>query len=147
MMEDNQSKAKNMNTGKIDDNQQQETKDTSTVAGNRIGQESPSASNGDRYKLMAVVGYVVPFLFFIPLLTEASTNKFSRYHANQQLLLLLFWIIGQIIASILMFVLIGALLYLLVFIVGVIFMVIGIINVLNGEMKQLPILGKYEFIK
>lgn len=109
--------------------------------------EGSNANSIEKHKLLAVVGYIVPFLFFIPLLTEAKDNKFARYHANQQLLLLLFWIVSQIIASLLTFILIGMLLYPVIYIAGIIFMVMGIINALNGEMKPLPVLGKYELIK
>ena len=80
-------------------------------------------------------------------MTEAKDNKFARYHANQQLLLLLFWVVAQIIASLLAFVLIGMLLYPVIYIIGIIFMVMGVINALNGEMKPLPVLGRYELIK
>ena len=115
--------------------------ESSEAAGNS------SADDIEKNKLFAVIGYVVPFLFFVPLISEASTNKFARYHANQQLLLLLFWVIGQVVASLLVVVVIGALLYPVVVIGGVILMVMGIINALNGEMKPLPVLGKFDLIK
>jgi uncharacterized membrane protein len=106
-----------------------------------------TTNNIDNHKVMAIIGYIFPFLFFVPLITEAKANKFARYHANQQLLLLLFWIISQIVASLLTAILIGILLYPVIYLIGIIFMVMGVLNVLNGEMKPLPTIGKYELIK
>jgi len=34
-------------------------------------------------KAMAIIGYILPFLFFIPLVTDAKTSPFARFHANQ----------------------------------------------------------------
>jgi len=109
----------------------------------------PKTNTGDieSHKIMAIVGYIIPLLFFVPLLSEAKDNKFARYHANQQLLLLLFWVGGQVVTSLLAAVVIGFLLMPVVYIVGIIFMIMGIINVLNGEMKPLPVLGKYDLLK
>jgi len=109
---------------------------------------SGGAGGGDsNAKVLAIVGYILPFLFFIPLLSDDKTNKFARFHANQQLLLLLFWVIGNIVSSLLMTVLIGFLVYPVVYVIGIIYMVLGIVNVANGEMKELPVLGKYQLIK
>jgi uncharacterized membrane protein len=129
------------------ENENTKTGDTDKNQGGRPQQGNTGVDNVDKHKTLAVIGYILPFLFVIPLITEASTNKFARYNANQQLLLLLFWVGGQIVASLFAFVLIGFLLYPVIYVVGIILMVMGIINSLNGEMKPLPVLGKYELIK
>lgn len=37
-------------------------------------------------KVFAIIGYVLPFLFFLPLvMDDLKQNPFSRYHANQSL--------------------------------------------------------------
>ena len=42
------------------------------------------------HKMYAILGYILPFLFFLPLLSESSKNNpFARFHANQQLILLI----------------------------------------------------------
>lgn len=113
----------------------------------------PSAPAGggsgsvDQNKIFAIVGYIVPFLFFIPLVTDAKSNAFAKFHANQQLNLLLFWVIGQLVSMALMIVLIGVLLQPLVMIAGIVFMILGIINAANGKTKELPLIGKYQLIK
>lgn len=112
---------------------------------------SPQAGGGggdNQHKTIAILGYVLPFLFFIPLLSEeAKTNRFAKYHANQQLNLLLWWVVGNILASVLTFVVIGVLLYPIVYIGGIIFLILGVINASNGETKPLPLIGKIELLK
>lgn len=111
------------------------------------GSSNSGQQSIDQNKILGIIGYIIPLLFFLPLITDAKNDKFAKYHANQQLLLLLFWVIGQIAASVLTIVIIGVLLYPIVMIAGIVFMIMGIINVANGQMKPLPIIGKWELIK
>lgn len=92
-------------------------------------------------RLFGILGYIFPILFFLPLVTDAKDNTFAKYHANQQLLLLLFLIIGNTAASILTVILIGLLLYPVVWIFGLVCMVLGIMNVVNDRQKPLPLIG------
>jgi len=92
-------------------------------------------------RLFGIIGYIFPILFFLPLITEAKDNSFAKYHANQQLLLLLFLIIGSTAASILTVILIGLLLFPVVWIFGLVCMVMGILNVVNDREKPLPLIG------
>lgn len=108
---------------------------------------SHAASGTDQHEIVAIIGYILPFLFFLPFLGEAKNNTFAKFHANQQLNLLLFEVIGWGIASFLTIVLIGLLLMPLVVIASVVLAIMGIINVVNGEMKPLPLIGKYQLIK
>ena len=73
-------------------------------------QETPSApmqapvtnadSVGDN-KLFAILGYILPFLFFIPMLNESSKhNAFARTHADQQLTLLVIWVVWSIFSNV-----------------------------------------------
>lgn len=108
-------------------------------------EEKPSSDSGEadvsQVRLFGIIGYIFPILFFLPLVTEAKDNSFAKYHANQQLLLLLFLIIGNAAASILTVILIGLLLYPVVWIYGLVCMVLGILNVVNDREKPLPIIG------
>jgi uncharacterized membrane protein len=106
-----------------------------------------SGSGIDEHKLFGVLGYIIPILFFLPLVTDAKDNEFAKFHANQQLNLLLMIVVGQIAAFILTIVLIGLLLMPLVWLAYVVFMIMGIINVANGQMKELPVIGKFRLIK
>jgi len=87
---------------------------------------------------MAIVAYI---LFFIPLLTDAKKDSFVRYHVRQGFLVFLcavaVWIIGGILTW--RFYGITNLLNLVV----LVFVVLGIINVVNGKEKPLPLIGKF----
>lgn len=104
-------------------------------------------SDAEKNKAMAIIGYIIPILFFIPLVTDAKNSPFAKFHANQQLDFLLFAVVGYIVSSILMVVLIGFLLYFLVIIASIVFMIMGIINAAKGEMKPLPFIGGINIIK
>ena len=92
-------------------------------------------------RLFGILGYIFPVLFFLPLVTEVKDNSFAKFHANQQLLLLLFLVVGYVAANILTFILIGLLLYPIVMIFYLVFMIIGILNVVNNQEKALPLIG------
>ena len=97
---------------------------------------------------MAIIGYIIPILFFIPLLSDDSKKSpFAKFHANQQLIILIFSLIGFTVASVLVIILIGFLLYIIVWIAVIVFIIMGVINASNGEMKKLPIIGDFEIIK
>lgn len=114
---------------------------------NQAPEPKPTNEDVDKNKAMAIVGYILPILFFIPLITEAKNSQFAKFHANQQLNLLLFCVIGYIASSILMVILIGFLLYFIVMIGSVVFLIMGVINAAKGEMKRLPLIGGIEIIK
>jgi len=118
----------------------EQTSQTETGGGN-------NQNDAEKNKAMAIVGYIIPILFFIPLVTDAKDSPFAKFHANQQLNLLLFWVVGQIVGSVLIMVIVGALILPLVIIAGLIFMIMGIINASKGEMKKLPLIGGIEIIK
>lgn len=110
-------------------------------------EEQPRGEGAEQYKAIAIIGYIIPLLFFIPLLSDAKKNRYALFHANQQLNLLLWWVIGQVAGSILMVVLVGILVLAAVYIGGLVFMVMGIINAANGSMKPLPLIGKIQLLK
>jgi len=97
------------------------------------------AQDAEKNKGMAVVAYI---LFFIPLFTDAKDSPFVKFHMKQSIILLLFCVVGTIASSILAFVLIGFLLGPLVSLATLILFIIGIINALNGKMKELPYIGQ-----
>ena len=110
---------------------------------------APSAdkSDAESNKALAIVGYIIPILFFLPLVIEASKNSpFAKFHANQQLILLISWfavhVVGMIIPVIGWFIILPlGWLFLLVCVI------LGIISAANGEMKQLPLIGGFTILK
>lgn len=115
-------------------------------------------------KTMAWLSYL---LFFIPLLTGAhKTSPFVKFHANQGTVLFLASLALSIVFGILSAILTAVLtasiatwgaaltiasifsfVWLALGIVIVIFMVVGILNAVNGRMKPLPVIGRFTIIK
>ncbi|OGI15411.1 MAG: hypothetical protein A2Z52_01605 [Candidatus Moranbacteria bacterium RBG_19FT_COMBO_42_6] len=105
-----------------------------------------SQSDAEKNKIMAIVGYILPILFFIPLISDAKNSPFAKFHANQQLDLLLAAIAVNVVGSI-----IPVLGWFIILPVGsialIVIAIMGIINASKGEMKKLPLIGGYELIK
>lgn len=108
-------------------------------------QPTGGSSDAEKNKAMAIVGYIIPILFFIPLVTDAKNSPFAKFHANQQLNLLLGWIVVNVVGGILPF--IG---WFIILPLGTIFlivvMIMGIIHASKGEMKELPVIGGFKLI-
>jgi uncharacterized membrane protein len=108
------------------------------------------AGEVEKNKVLAIVGYIFPILFFIPLVTEAKNSLYAKFHANQQLLLLIFGFAGGIgvgiISAVLAFIpVMGPLMIMLLmpvfWFVCFALMIMGIINAANGSQKKLPVIG------
>lgn len=97
-------------------------------------------------KIMGILAYL-GILVLVPILA-AKESPFARFHANQGLLLLIAYIAFYIVFFILIFAspMIGVI-FSILSIGFIVFIVIGIINVTKGEMKELPIIGKYRILK
>lgn len=98
----------------------------------RFDQASDAAAN----RGICILCYLGP-LFLIPYFTRRA-SPFVSFHSNQGLVLLLFELIGGIALHVpFLGWLIGAFCGIFAFIC----FVLGIINVSNGEMKPLPLIG------
>lgn len=104
----------------------------------------------EKNKVLAIVGYIFPILFFIPLVTEAKDSIYAKFHSNQQLILLIFGFAGgiglTIISSILAFIpvlgpIVGMLILPVFWLACLALVIIGIINAANGARKKLPVIG------
>jgi hypothetical protein len=65
-------------------------------------QPTPQATPEDieKNKALAIIGYILPILFFIPLLNDQSKNSpFAKFHANQQLVLLIASLLSGLILT------------------------------------------------
>jgi uncharacterized membrane protein len=112
-----------------------------------------AAQDAEKNKTMAVLAYI---LFFIPLLTgEYKNSPFLKFHTNQGTVLFIAAVIYGIAYGILSIILafipiIGWILILLLGLLSlgfVVFCIIGILNAVNGKLKELPIIGKMSIIK
>ncbi|MBO7364777.1 MAG: hypothetical protein J6Z23_04005 [Lachnospiraceae bacterium] len=93
-------------------------------------------------KLMGILAYL-SWLVLIPFFV-AKESEFARFHVNQGLLLAVVEIIAVIIGLIPF---VGPIIAWLVNICCAILSIIGILNVVNGKAKELPIIGSYRLIK
>lgn len=102
------------------------------------------------FKTLAVVGYILPFLFFLPLQDEKSKNvAYVRFHANQQLILLILCVGSYFIQGILFSVLfaLGMIVVQLINLALVALAIIGAIGAYKGEMKELSFVGHFRLLK
>ncbi len=105
------------------------------------------SSDIEKNKAMAIIGYIFPILFFIPLLNDETKNSpFARFHANQQLVLLISSIVVTTVGGIIP--IIGWFLILPIgSIIILVLAIMGIINAVNGKMKKLAMIGSIDILK
>lgn len=85
---------------------------------------------------MAIVAYI---LFFVPLLTESKNDPFVMFHVKQGLVLLIAWVVVSILSMLPVLGLLALPLNIVLFVLWI----MGILNAVNGEKKELPIIGQY----
>lgn len=97
-------------------------------------------------KTMALLAYII---FFIPLLTEHKDDPFVKFHTNQGVLLVIAATIGYIASFILAFISLGfcSCAPFLISVVHLVYIILGVVNANNGEMKPLPGFEKLQIIK
>jgi uncharacterized membrane protein len=102
-------------------------------------------------KLYAILGYILPFLFFLPMVIDSlKGNAFARFHANQQLILLILWIGVQFVLGNVLYMVLGMGAYALMPILNLAILVLaimGIVHAAQGQMKELPVVGKFKLLK
>ena len=107
----------------------------------------------EKNKLMAVLAYL-GILVVIPIIVEPN-SKFVRHHANQGLILLItsfVYSVAMRISAVLIgwIPIIGSIILSLASLIGivlVVFIILGIVNVIQGNAKELPIIGSYRILK
>ena len=120
--------------------------------------EVDEAQDAEANKLMGILSYL-GFLVLVPIFA-AKESKFARFHANQGLLVCILYVAYAIVSSILRAIF-SALLFTnafgvytilnlilsLGFLVVTVLEVLGIINAVKGEKKELPVIGKFTILK
>ena len=127
------------------------TAQTTPVASEPIAQAAAAVESMDNKKLYGILGYIIPILFFLPLLDEKlKTDASARFHANQQLVLLIAAFGLHFIVSSVLSLVLGPIAYMLgsiVNLVVLVLVVLGVINVLKGQDKALPVIGQFNILK
>jgi len=103
---------------------------------------------------MAILSYII---FWIPLIAGAhKTSPFVKFHCNQGTVMAIcsaaLYIVGSILNAILAIALwrvwaIVSFIFTLIYLIPLVFIILGIVNVSKGEMKPLPVIGKFTIIK
>ena len=100
-------------------------------------------------KLMGILAYL-GILFLVPYFA-AKESPFAKFHANQGCVLFIVEIAISILAAILGYIpFIGWILSILLYLLSLgcfVFAILGIINAAKGEIKELPLIGKYKILK
>lgn len=108
----------------------------------------------DLVRAMNALAYLW-ILFFLPLVVTPK-HPSSRFHANQGLVNLLFYVVLNVAAGIAVVmlafipvagVLFGILLEVFVQVVGIVFTILGILHAVNDQQKELPVIGKIRLLK
>lgn len=107
---------------------------------NQTDSSNENSQNNDR--IMGVLCYL-GFIALIPYLMEKKT-KFVKFHSIQGMNLFIIELIG-IVCGFIPF--IGNIASTVIGLAATVVSIIGIVNVLNGEQKELPIVSKFNFIK
>lgn len=104
-------------------------------------QNSFNQADVQKNKILAAVCYVLPLLFFVPILIDKSSN-YCRFHANQQLTLFIFDIIlGLVLAVIGLIPVLGAIIGVLVGICMLALVIALAYGAYNGMAVRIPFVG------
>lgn len=146
------------------ENQNNEPSSWETVKSDVVeeGQEQKEESGGkesekfSEYRNLAVLGYVLPFLFFLPLIEEKTKKvPYARFHSGQQLNLLILIIALYFASSFLyeIFYMAPFIYKLISLVMQVVYLgvlaliIIGAMQAYKGKIKELPFIGKFKILK
>jgi uncharacterized membrane protein len=120
----------------------------------QAGDIQADPNDAEQNKGMAIISYL-GILCLIPLLTgDYKKSEFLKFHTNQGFVLFIsaaaLWIASLILGAIFTLMHLWAIVPLfstLVWLGILALIILGIINVVNGRMRPLPVIGKFTIIK
>lgn len=110
--------------------------------GEVMGTDGFDAKDKEEHKIMGILCYL-GFLVLIPYFTEKE-SKWVKYHALRGMNLLIIELIGVLLG---MIPIIGSIASFIIGIYTFVISIMGIIQVCNCEVKELPLLDRFQFIK
>lgn len=100
-------------------------------------------AGAENKNIMAIFAYLW-ILIIIPFLTDSKKEPFVKYHLKQGLALLIFEAVGWVLGWFLIFIpFLGWLIMWLWWLAALILTIVGVVNVLNGVEKELPLVGQF----
>jgi uncharacterized membrane protein len=120
--------------------EQQKVQDSPVVA-TPVSQPKSSGGTGLEPRIAALLCWAFSPLSSLIFVLIEKDNKFVKFHAYQSLLVGIAIIVASIIASILTVVLIGFLLYPVIYIGGFVIWIMGMMKAYKEEKWKLPIVG------
>ncbi len=117
-------------------NQNQSSGSTGGSMHNDPVKDFASTANNNN-TIMGVLAYIGP-LVIVPYLTSKN-NEFVKFHTKQGLVLFGIEILIMILGNMMFLWMIGSLLNLATLVLSI----IGIVNVVQGEKKELPVIGHF----
>lgn len=121
---------------------QQPQQNTSTYQQPEVVEPYDADKDAEDNKILSILAYI-NILFLVPLLA-APNSKFARFHANQGLVLFLAELIASVVCSVPF---LGWIAGGVMSVIVVVLAILGIVAAAKGEMKELPIIGKYKILK
>ncbi len=133
--------------------------ETSQQTGDQSGyhQQRDAVNQQDvqQNKVMAVLAYCF-CLWFIPLVA-AKDSRFARFHAGQGLNIFILWLIEIVVYAIINAIAWAtfswgaiwgvSIIFTIISILIAVLEIIGIVNAVKGEMKEVPVVGKWRILK
>jgi uncharacterized membrane protein len=94
-------------------------------------------------KIFAFLGVFLTIIGFVIVMLVRKDDKYAMYYAKQGLVLFIAGLLVWVISVVLAFLLIGFIIGPILNIILLILWVIGIVYSLSGEMKPIPLIGKF----
>jgi len=105
-----------------------------------MSNEKYSPEDIEKNKIIAAIAYAI---FFVPFLFDKD-SEYGKFHANQGLLLLIVSFVGNVVLTLSS---VGAIFQPFLNVIILVLFIMGVFNAINGEVKELPVIGKYRLLK
>jgi len=111
----------------------------------KAAKTSPRKASGkDDDKIFALLGTALPLIGYVIILLANKKSPYTVFYGKQGVVLFVAWILAMVASWILAFLpMIGWFLGMALSVCVLILWVLGIVNALSGEVKDLPVIGVY----
>lgn len=95
----------------------------------------------DKNKPLAIIAYLLPILFFLPILGDGNST-YCKFHANQSLTWLIVLVLLSIVRIVLLFIpVLGVLCNIVIWLAILAVMIVYIIGAVKGKAYRMPFVG------